>query len=76
MNDKLKSNCEPCQIEEIFIPKKIEPICKVKEIKDETNSHMYPKYEYVEVQENCLKEMLINMTKNKFCRIPPTGCNK
>lgn len=76
MTEKLKSKCVPCPEPVEFIPQAINPICPVKEKPDLTNSHLYPTSTYLEVEENCLKEMLTNMVTKKYCTIPPAGCGK
>lgn len=73
--ENIKEVCPPCKVEEVFIPREIEPVCKPCPTKVEDNSHLYPISHYIQVREDCLKEMLINMTTKKFCKIPPRGCD-
>lgn len=74
--EQLKPICPPCDDVKPFVPQEIKPVCPVKQKPDESNSHLYPSSTFIEIQENCLKEMLTNMIGNKYCNIPPAGCDK
>lgn len=76
MTEELKDLCPPCDPVVDFVPQEIPVLCPTKPIKDETNSHLYPTSKYIEVVEDCLLQMLTNMTNNKFCRVGPKCCDK
>ncbi len=77
MNEKtIPELCPPCEPSVDFTPQPIPELCPKPAEKDTTNSHLYPKSRYIEVTEDCLLEMLTNMTNNKFCKVGPRCCDK
>lgn len=76
MNDKkLDPICQPCVVEDLFVPQALEPVCKPCPAPNEDpNAHLYPTSTYIEVRDDCLRSMLVAMTTQKFCKVPPRGC--
>lgn len=72
---KLESPCPPCEVVEIFEPQAIDAVCKPCPVKDEDpNALLYPQSRFIDVRDDCLREMLIAMTTQKFCKVPPSAC--